>query len=192
MTTQKMMDVCWPPVFVSGAIALLFSAAVHADRVGISLFLLVPLAFVAVWCVFGLLMSIKARHAASMTAYTIALLFVYFPMQAVLPGHEAIRIEKLRFDFDSKRDFYSAAVKNHKLIDPARTLIIFEGPEKLSPGEVDERVVYDETEQIALVSSPTFLQMVADQSNDDLSKFESCRWKAWKLEGHFFALDFYC
>jgi hypothetical protein len=178
--------------FALVCLSLLSCAAAYNINIVIFSILAIPLTILAAASAFAFIKSIKKKEIIQSTIYAIALLFAYIPLQNLFPWSEFSRSQTMKFRFDERRENYMALVNSKKIIWPQNKFFVFESEKIVFPGEVDERIVYDETDEIAYGPSTKLLNLIAQQSPDNFVKFNTCRWKAWELGGGFFAVDFYC
>ena len=177
---------------VTGAIAFMSKLAVSNGQIMIVLLLLVPVAGVAVWLAIGLFYAVRFPRVLRMTSCLISGMFVYLSAQWILPGRGAVDRAAENFRFEAKRATYEASVANHKLADPQRTFILLDEKEDRQPGEIDQRVAYDETDTLLKAKPGEIEIMVGRQSPRDAVEFASCRWTASRIDGHYYAVDFHC
>ncbi|WP_146014341.1 hypothetical protein [Paraburkholderia rhynchosiae] len=182
----------WPLLCVSAAIALMSTVAISNDLFIISLLLLAPAACVAVWIAIGLFYAVKSARVLRLTSCLVAAMFAYFSAQWLLPGHDAVQQTTANFQFEGKRATYEASVANHKLADPKRNFVLFEAREDWQRGEVDRRIAYDETDTLISGLPGQVGRLIEQQSPEDATEFASCRWKVRHIDGHYYAVDFFC
>ncbi len=127
-----------------------------------------------------------------MTSCVIGALCIFLSTQWILPGHTAVAEAGEDFRFDSRRAVYRASVTNHKIANPRRTLIVLDNDRKLEPGTLDRHVVYDETDTLQGGASAQIVALASQQAADDVAQFETCSWKARRLDGHYYLVDFVC
>ncbi|TGN97927.1 hypothetical protein [Burkholderia sp. USMB20] len=182
----------WPLVCAAGLIAALSALAISHELLLVALFLLIPTAGVAVWLVVRIVYAAKSRSILGITSAVIAAVFAYLSAQWILPGRDILEHSAQAFRFEGERATYEALVANYKLADPHRNFIIFEAKNERQPGEVDQRIAYDETEALSRGKVEEVNELVIRQSPQDAAEFASCRWKAAHLDGYFYVVDFFC
>jgi hypothetical protein len=182
----------WPLLCAAGLMAGLSGLAISQELVIVAIFLLVPTTGVAVWVVVRIVFAAKSRSILGITSAVIAALFAYLSAQWILPGQDIIEHSAEAFRFEGERASYEALVANYKLADPHRKLIIFEAKNERQPGEVDQRIAYDETDTLGRERAEEINELAIRQSPQDAAEFASCRWKAGHLDGHFYVVKFYC
>jgi hypothetical protein len=182
----------WPLIVTAGSVALLTRLAILRELIPLVLMLLIPTAMVATWAVARFVFAASSKNVYGITSAVVAALFAYFSAQWILPSRDAIKHSAENFRFEGERSTYEASVENHKLADPHRTFIVFEAKGERRPGEVDQRIAYDETDALMRGTANEVDELVIQQSVGDAAKFASCRWTARHIDAHFYALDFYC
>lgn len=191
-TTSDRDSLDWPLVCASAAIAVMSRLALSNGLFVVSLMLLVSVAGATIWLAIRFFSAVKSVRLLRATSSLIAIVFMYLSAQWILPGRTAVQHANENFQFEGKRANYEALVKNRKLVDPRRTFILFKGREERQPGEVDQRVAYDETDTLVRGVPGQVELLVAQQSPDDTVEFASCRWNARHIDGHYCAVDFSC
>jgi hypothetical protein len=193
MESQSKPDsLSWTLISFSGAVGLLSKISLSNDGFLFSILLLVPAGILAIWTIIDLVFAIRWGQILRITSCAISAFCIFLSTQWIGPGHTAVAEAGEDFRFDGQRAVYQASVANHKIVNPRRTLIVLDNDQKSEPGTLDRHVVYDETDTLFGGVSAHIVALANQQAAVDVAQFLTCSWKARRLEGHYYLVDFSC